>query len=185
MVGIAPGSAQPGTSVVSFHNDASAEYTAAVVERFGNTQEIDIVAVAQKFYETHEDAYDYLVIYNNMGIGAERGRRWLTRPRFVPAPRGYGVPTADDGTQYGSAARLRSVMNMGRLDYYPLDANARGAVRVSRRRTRRSPYWGTSPATCFWLSPAFPIRRTPTAKPMIGFRRRALELRVQFGGVAG
>ena len=29
--------------------------------------------LAQKFYETHDDAYDYLVIYNNMDIGAELG----------------------------------------------------------------------------------------------------------------
>ena len=91
VVGIAPGSAQPGTSVVSFHNDASAEYAAAVVERFGNTQEIDIVTVAQKFYETHEDAYDYLVIYNSMGIGAMPGA--LAYESTVrSSATGYGVP---------------------------------------------------------------------------------------------
>src|ERR1019366_4316082 len=73
VVGIAPGSDQPGTSVVSFLNDASAEYPAAVAETFGSTPEIDIVTVAQKFYETHEDAYDYLVIYNNMEIAAMTG----------------------------------------------------------------------------------------------------------------
>ena len=84
VVGIAPGSAQPGTTLVSFHNDASAEYTAAVVERFGDTQAIDIVAAAQKFYETHQDAYDYLVIYNNMGIAAGAAPS-PTSPRCVPA----------------------------------------------------------------------------------------------------
>ena len=116
VVGIAPGSAQPGTSVVSFHNDASAEYSAAVVERFGNTQEIDIVTVAQKFYETHEDAYDYLVIYNNMGIGASAGA--LAYEATVrSSATGYGVPPSDYGAQYGSAARLRSVMNMGDAEH--------------------------------------------------------------------
>ena len=56
VVGIAPGSNQPGTTLVSFHDDASAEYSAAVAETFGSPPEVDIVTVAQKFYETHEDA---------------------------------------------------------------------------------------------------------------------------------
>ena len=31
---------------------------------------IDIVTVAQRFYQSHEDAYDYLVIYNTLGVAA-------------------------------------------------------------------------------------------------------------------
>ena len=45
----------------------------AVAERFGGTEEIDLATAAQKFYETHDDSYDYLVIYNNMGIAAAPG----------------------------------------------------------------------------------------------------------------
>ncbi len=134
VVGIAPGGAQAGTSVVSFHNDASGEYPAAVLERFGNTQEIDIVTVAQRFYETHEDAYDYLVIYNNMHIGATAGA--LAYEATVrSAASGYGVPEADYGAQYGSAARLRSVMNMGDLSTYPPDPNATVTVRIAAQDT--------------------------------------------------
>jgi len=62
VVGIAPGYAKPGTTVLSFVNDTSAEYPAAIAERFGNNTDIDIVALAQKFYQTHENAYDYLVV---------------------------------------------------------------------------------------------------------------------------
>src|ERR1019366_8360313 len=106
VVGIAPGSAAPGTSVVSFRYDTSAEYAAAVAERFVNLAEIDIVMVAQRFYETHDDAYDYLVIYNNVGIGAMTGA--LAYEATVrSSATGYSVPPADYGTQYGSAARLR------------------------------------------------------------------------------
>ena len=50
-------------------------YSAAVAERFGSTLDIDIVTVAQRFYQTHEDAYDYLVIFNNMDIPALNQRR--------------------------------------------------------------------------------------------------------------
>ena len=44
-----------------------------MVERFGNSLEIDIVLTAQRFFQTHGDAYDYLVIYNNEGIAAMPG----------------------------------------------------------------------------------------------------------------
>src|ERR1035441_1384045 len=120
VVGIAPGSAAPGTSVVSFRNDASAEYAAAVVERFGNVAEVDIVTVAQKFYETHDDAYDYLVIYNNMHVAT--GPTSLAFESTVRSSgAGYSVAPQDYGPQYGSPARLLSVLNMGRLEDYPLD----------------------------------------------------------------
>src|ERR1035437_7491602 len=167
VVGIAPGSAQPGTSVVSFFNDASAEYPAAVAERFGNTQEIDIVTAAQKFYETHEDAYDYLVIYNNMGIGAMAGA--LAYEATVrSSATGYGVAPADDGPQYGSAARLRSVMNMGTLDNYPLDPNALVLLRAAAQDTPLT-VLGHESGHLFLAFASIPDPVDPTAKPMIGF----------------
>ena len=182
VVGIAPGSAQAGTSVVSFHNDPSGEYSAAVLERFGNTQEIDIVTVAQRFYETHEDAYDYLVIYNNMRIGASAAAL-AYEATIRSGAGGYGVQPADYGAQYGSAARLRSVMNMGRLDYYPLDVNAlvrcanRGAGHAAHRTGTR-----IRPPVSGIRQYSGSFRRHREAHDRI--RRRALELRVQFGGVA-
>ena len=124
--GICPGRAR---AVVSFHNDASAEYTAAVVERFGDTQEIDIVAAAQNFYETHEDAYDYLVIYNNMDIAAGAGALAFESTVRSSAT-GYGVPAEDDGAQYGSASRLRSVLNMGKLEQLSAGSERLGAGAV-------------------------------------------------------
>ena len=39
-----------------------------MAERFGGTLELDVTTAAQRFYETHEDAYDYLVFFNNLGI---------------------------------------------------------------------------------------------------------------------
>ena len=168
VVGIAPGSAQPGTALVSFHNDASAEYTAAVLERFGDTQSIDIVAAAQKFYETHQDAYDYLVIYNNMGIAA--GASALAFESSVrSSATGHGVPTGDDGKQYGSAARLRSVMNMGKLDSYPLDANAIVPVRFAAKDTALT-VLGHEAGHLFLAFASIPEPVNPAARPMIGFQ---------------
>ena len=167
VVGIAPGSAAPGTSMVSFHNDTSAEYAAAVAERFGGTQEIDIVTVAQRFYETHDDAYDYLVIYNNVHVAAMTGA--LAYESTVrSSATGYSVPLADYGPQYGSAARLRSVMNMGKLEDYPLDVNALVTVRAAAQDTPLT-VLGHESGHLFLAYASIPDPNNPNAKPMIGY----------------
>lgn len=166
VVGIAPGSARAGTSVVSFR-DVSAEYPAAVVERFGDKHEIDIVSLAQKFYETHEDAYDYLVIYNNMDIGA--GASALAYEATVrSSATGYGVAPADDGVQYGSPARLRSVMNMGELKNYPLDPDALVPLRAAARDTPLT-VLGHEAGHLFLAFASIPDPDGANARPMIGF----------------
>src|ERR1017187_629296 len=167
VVGIAPGSAGTGTSVVSFRYDTSAEYAAAVAERFGNLAEIDIVTVAQRFYETHDDAYDYLVIYNNVGIGAMTGA--LAYEATVrSSATGYSVPPADYGTQYGSAARLRSVMNLGTLSNYPSDPNGPVPLRLAAQDTPLT-VLGHESGHLFLAYASIPDPNDPTAKPMIGF----------------
>jgi uncharacterized protein (TIGR03437 family) len=120
VVGIAPGNLKGSTTLVDFANDPSGDYSAAVAERFGNTLAIDIVTVAQKFYQTHEDAYDYLVIYNNMYIPSMPSAvAYESTARSSGT--GYGVVPQDTGQQYGSASRLQSVLNMGQLSEYPTD----------------------------------------------------------------
>ena len=167
VVGIAPGTAAPGTSVVSFRNDASAEYPAAVVERFGSTVEVDIVTVAQRFYETHEDAYDYLVVYNNMGVAAMAGA--LAYESTVRSgASGYGVPPQEYGPEYGSAARLRSVLNMGRLSDYPLDPNKVVPVRGAAQDTPLT-VLGHESGHLFLAFASIPDPNDSTARPMIGF----------------
>ena len=120
VAGIAPGSLQGSSTVVDFRSGPSGDYTAAVAEVFGNTQSIDIVTLAQKFYQTHEDAYDYLVIYNNLGVQALSGAV-AYESTVRSAATGYGLAPVDAGQQYGSASRLRSILNMGQLSQYPAD----------------------------------------------------------------
>jgi len=123
VVGIAPGNLQGATTLVDFRSDTSTDYAAAVAERFGNTQAIDIVTLAQTFYQTHEDAYDYLVVYNNMGISALDGAV-AYESTMRSAATGYGFAPTDTGQQYGSASRLRAMMNMGQLTQYQADPNS-------------------------------------------------------------
>jgi hypothetical protein len=122
VVGISPGRLQGTTQVVSFATNLSGQYSSTLAERFGGTDEVDVVTAAQKFYETHDDAYDYLVIYNNAGVGSCPGA--VACEMTVRNSRsGYGDSPVEVGEQFGSASRLQSVLNMGPLNEYPIDPN--------------------------------------------------------------
>lgn len=120
VVGIAPGRLTGGSSVISFVTPTSRQFSGAVVERFTNVQEVDIVFAAQKFYEAHEDAYDYLVIYNNLDIDAASGA--IAYEVTVRSQQlGIGDTPTDTGREFGSASRLQAVLNLGPLSQYPRD----------------------------------------------------------------
>lgn len=124
VVGVAPGLSQGATSVVSYMDPATAtqEFTAAVAERFSSVVELDTLAAAQKFYLNHDDNYDYLVIFNNLGI--------QDSPSSVASERtvrthwtGNGDSEFDAGAWFGSSSRLMSVINMAHLSQYPANLN--------------------------------------------------------------
>ena len=167
VVGIAPGSAKPGTSVVSFFDQPSGTYPAAIAERFGNTTEIDIVTLAQQFYQTHEDAYDYLVIYNNLGIDAMAGALAYESTVRTSAT-GYNVQPSDYGAEYGSASRLQSVLNMGKLSLYPSDPNGLVPVRAASQDTPLT-VLGHESGHLFLAYASVPDPNDSTARPMIGY----------------
>ena len=137
VVGISPGRLQGASSVVSFAEGSDSEYSSAVAERFSGDVEIDVVMAAQKFYETHQDAYDYLVFFNNLGI--EAGNTAVAYELTVRTGReGIGDKATDAGAEYGSASRLQSVINMGPLSQYPADPYAVVPRRAFARDTTMS-----------------------------------------------
>jgi uncharacterized protein (TIGR03437 family) len=124
VVGISPGGIKGSTTLVDFRNDPSATYSSTVAEVFANGLQIDIVTVAQRFYQTHEDAYDYLVVYNNMGIAAAGEGTIAFENTVRSSGTGYNVPQQDAGAEYGSPTRLQSILQMGNLTQYPADPTA-------------------------------------------------------------
>jgi uncharacterized protein (TIGR03437 family) len=135
IVGIAPGRLSGGTSVVAYSTlTAPTIFPAAIAERFRATEEIDTVTVAQRFFETHDDAYDYLAIYNSLGIAPGPGV--VAFEVTVRNNRtGYGDSVLDFGSEYGSPRRLQAVLNMGPLTQYPRDPNAILPTRATARDT--------------------------------------------------
>ena len=167
VVGIAPGNLQGSTTLVDFSTDPSGNYSAAVAERFGNTLAIDIVTVAQQFYQTHEDAYDYLVIYNNEGIQSMPGAV-AYESTVRSSGTGYGYPVQDAGQQYGSASRLQSVINMGQLDEYPVDHTQLVPLRASVGDTPLT-ILGHEAGHLFLALASVTDPNAPTSQPMLGY----------------
>ena len=166
VIGIAPGNVTGSTAVVSFSDGSAQEFSAAIVERFTNVEEVDFVLAAQKFYETHEDTYDYLVLYNNLGIAASPGA--VAFEVTVRNNRtGYGDPPVDIGMEFGSRRRLQAVMNMGPLSQYPLDPNE---VVASRRLAGDTPLTvlGHEAGHLFLAFASVRDPAVPSARPMLG-----------------
>lgn len=124
VVGISPGRATGVTEIVSFLAGSSESYPAAVAERFSGSDAIDSVLLAQRFFQTHGDAYDYLAVYNTIGISAAPfavATQLSVRSTYRA---GFGDTPVDVGREYGSANRMQAFLNMGQLSQYPRDPRA-------------------------------------------------------------
>ncbi|MEO8096862.1 MAG: hypothetical protein ABI811_04130 [Acidobacteriota bacterium] len=96
-------------------------FTTGVAESFTSSfaADVDMMAAAQRFYQTHEDSYDYLVFYNAVGAPAGSGvvaYELTTRS----SGDGYGDTPTDTGAEYGSKRRLQAVLNLGPTTQYPV-----------------------------------------------------------------
>jgi uncharacterized protein (TIGR03437 family) len=166
VVGISPGGAIGTTSLVSFSTGSSDEFSATIAELYTNVTEVDIVTAARKFFETHEDAYDYLVIFNNLDVPAATGavayEVTLRNQRT-----GYGDPVSDQGALVGSASRLQSIMNMGPLSQYPEDPNSVVPARYTSRDTPLT-VLGHEAGHLFLAFASVRDPNDPSARPMLG-----------------
>jgi hypothetical protein len=165
VVGISPGGLQGTTSVVSFAANVSGQYSSTVAERFGGVAEVDVIAAAQKFYQTHDDSYDYLVIYNNEAVGSCPGA--VACEMTVRNNRsGYGDTQVELGAEFGSASRLQAVLNMGPLSEYPIDPSAAVPSRGLIGDTPLS-ILGHETGHLFLAYASIPNPANPSAPPML------------------
>ena len=121
VVGVSPGE----TGIFSAVNISSASSapigggSGAIGERFSTQTDFDFVAMARKFYQTHNDDFDQIVLFTN----ARTTKQGTFALEFTVANevRGIGVDVFDSSRDFGSRGRLRSVVNMDRLSNYPQD----------------------------------------------------------------
>ena len=121
VVGISPGGGKANPSIVTFKDGSDQAFKAATLERFGDTEEIDLQVAALRFYQTHEDAYDYLVFYNTAGVSAGSGILAFANPVRDVVKGNGAIAGGDQGVLYGSADKLKAVLNMGPLSQYPVN----------------------------------------------------------------
>lgn len=125
VVGIMPGRLEGDPTAVDLSEGASDPVEGALAEIFQSDRFLDVLASGQKFYGNHEDAYDFLVVFNSVGLEAGDGAfafQLNVRNEVLGIGEFLGNRTVIDyGRRFGSERRLQSYLNMGPLTNYPPD----------------------------------------------------------------
>ncbi len=142
VVGIAPGGGQGGSTTADFSVGVPSPSSGAIAEIFSASTEMDFVTISQKFYRNHDDVYDYVVLYNNLGL-TEGAQAFATERNIRNRVLGAGTflrdnPIFDQGADYGSPLRLQSFLDMGPLSNYPVDPKQVVPIFASSRNTALS-----------------------------------------------
>jgi hypothetical protein len=88
----------------------------AVGERFAQNAQLDVVALSKKFYASHPDNYDQLVLWTDAPVITDAFAYETTVKNEI---QGIGVDTYDLSADFGSGGRLRSLVVMDWLGKYP------------------------------------------------------------------
>jgi hypothetical protein len=120
VVGIAPGDAAAGFAAVDLSAAAAVNGGAgALGESFRSENSIDAVAVARRFYATHPDDYQQLVVYTSRTLvssGVVAYQLAVHQPET-----GLGRDPVDLSRDFGSGGTLESFVMMDALSKYPDD----------------------------------------------------------------
>jgi hypothetical protein len=121
VVGLGRGQIGAKDAIVAFSQGGEGrEFAGSVIERFTDVQEIDTVFAASRFFEMHDDSFDFLAFYNDQGIPSGDGTiAWESTVRNEIS--GINDRFRDDGIFYSSPSRLQGILSMGPLDQYPDD----------------------------------------------------------------
>ena len=118
VVGVSPGRTGEFQSVDLSAATASDGGSSSVGERFATSPQLDTVAATQKFYQSHPDEYDQLVIWTDARLVQDAFAFEQTVANEV---QGIGLPTFDASRDFGSSGRLRSTAIMDFLGKYADD----------------------------------------------------------------
>jgi hypothetical protein len=117
VVGLSPGHTGQFTTVDLSTAAGSASAATALGERFSQDSDIDLVAVARKFYQSHPDSYDQLVMWTDVRVVT--GNTFAFETTVANEIRGIGTGIFDSSRDFGSAGKLRSLVLMDALTKYP------------------------------------------------------------------
>jgi hypothetical protein len=116
VVGVSAGGGL-ATEPVDLSDPPPEEVRFGAAERFAETDVIDLVSTARRFYAGHSDAFDQLVVYAGRPLNPLAGSLAFevnVRNEVL----GIGQRLLDEGAAWGSAAQLASVVYMDGVDAY-------------------------------------------------------------------
>ena len=116
VVGISPGHTAE-VALVDLSN-GSGSGSGAIAERFAQANSLDTFAVAKKFYASHPDNYDQILLWTDQPLIRDAFAYELTVANEV---RGIGQDIYDLSSSLGSAGRVRSLVVMDWVGKYPED----------------------------------------------------------------
>ncbi len=90
----------------------------ALGERFSDTPQLDAIELARKFYRTHGDNFDQLVIWTDAAVVDDAFAFEVTVANEI---RGIGLNVFNSSGDFGSAGRLSSYAVMDNISKYPDD----------------------------------------------------------------
>ena len=97
--------------------------TGAIGERFAGRPDLDLVALSRKFYRTHGDVYDQLVVWTDAVMTPEDAFAFeVTVANDIS---GIGLNRFNGSVQFGSLGQLSSLVQMDAIGKFPDDPTTR------------------------------------------------------------
>ena len=106
-------------SLVDLSASSGISFSGPKAERFARTTELDLPALAARFYQTHGDQFDQLVMFTNFSFDLEGA--FAFELNIKNEIRGIGLEQFDFASEFGSSGRLQSFLAMNQLSEFPDD----------------------------------------------------------------
>ncbi len=125
LTGISPGGSAIEPRPVDFSSPPAEKVIGPFFEAFGKQKRIDLPALLQAFYHTHSDSFDTAYVWTDFDYDNGLGIAHSFNVRNHIS--GIGLRTFDRGSDYGSPARLSTIITMGNAADWPSDPRSHAA----------------------------------------------------------
>lgn len=117
LTGISPGNSALDPQPVDFTDPPREPVAASFFETFSNQKRLDLPSLTRALYRTQPDAFDMVFIWTDFSY--DNGLGVAHSFNIRNDIRGIGLRIFDRGAQYGSPARLATVITMGNETNWP------------------------------------------------------------------
>jgi hypothetical protein len=116
IAGLSPGAATALTAM-DLAAASPSSLSGAAAERFSETEKLDLASTVRRFYTTHPDLFEQVVVYTSRPLNPLAGTLAF-EINVQNHVQGIGLDQVDDSAAWGSGGRLESVVFMDSVDPY-------------------------------------------------------------------